>query len=85
MLADLKRHKMAYSLLAVLSSLYIAFIFRYQTNQFYLLVGTGTFALTYFSWGVFHHLAERSLQTKIVLEYFLVASLAIVIVATLLV
>lgn len=85
MIQDLTRHKTAYSLLAVFSGFYLVFVYTYHTRPFLLLIGTGVFALSYFFWGVFHHALERNLHTKIVLEYFLVASLAIAIVATLLV
>lgn len=39
--------------------------------------------LFYFLWGVFHHLLERDLHFKIVLEYFLVASIACLILLSL--
>lgn len=85
MINDLTRHKMAYSFLAVASGAYLIFVYRYQTNPRLLLLGTIVFSFVYFLWGVLHHLFERTCSGKIVLEYFLVAALALVIVSTLLI
>jgi len=85
MIQDIVKHKIAYSFLAVFAAVYLTLIFSFQTSPSYLVITTLAFSLCYFFWGVFHHLLEHSLQAKIVLEYFLVATLAVVIIATLLV
>ena len=43
-------------------------------------VGLGIF---YFGWGVIHHSLEGSLHSKIVLEYLLIASLAVLVLISL--
>ena len=48
-------NKIDYGILALVSALYVAFIFRYQTNSRFILLGTGVFATIYIVWGVFHH------------------------------
>jgi hypothetical protein len=77
--------KSGYSLLAVLAGLYLVFVYRYQSTPRYILLATIIFAVLYFIWGIFHHLHDRSGSGKIVLEYLLVAALAVVIVSTLLI
>lgn len=77
--------KSDYSILAVLSTIYLATVFRYQTVPKYILIATGCFALLYVAWGVYHLLRCGNFHIRIVLEYFLVALLGVIIVATLLV
>ncbi len=77
--------KSGYSLLAILAGGYLALVYRYQSAPSYLLFATVGFAILYFIWGVAYHLHDRSLHGKIVLEYLLVAALAVVIVSTLLI
>lgn len=77
--------KSGYSFLAILAGLYLAIVYRYQSTPRYLFFATIIFALLYFVWGILHHLHDRSGSGKIVLEYLLVATLAIAIVSTLLI
>jgi hypothetical protein len=78
-------NKIDYGILALVSALYVAFIFRYQTNSRFILLGTGVFATIYIVWGVFHHVRAGSLHARIMLEYLLVAILGVAIISTLLV
>lgn len=78
-------HKGDYSALAILITGYLIFVFRFQTIPQYLLLATIAFALLYIIWGIMHHLRTHSLHPRVVLEYFLVAGLAITLIATLLV
>lgn len=73
-----------YILLALIASGYLVFIFYFRTVPQYLLFATLAFALLYMIWGILHHVRTRSLTAKVVLEYFLVAGLAISVVSTLL-
>ena len=82
---DLKINKLDYSVLAVLAS---TFIFYYATNldhPYQLFVATVIFSILYFIWGIWHHLRSNYLTSKIVLEYFLVATLGVIIVSTILI
>jgi uncharacterized membrane protein YbhN (UPF0104 family) len=85
MIADVTKHKGHYSLLAGAAALYLGVVVKFQTTPTYLLVATAAFAAFYFIWGVFHHVATRSLHFKVVLEYFLVSALALIIISTVLV
>lgn len=85
MLADLQKYKLDYSLLAILSGAYLVVVLKILTTPLYIILATAGYAFLYFLWGVLHHLASRTLYKKVVLEYFLVAVLAIVIVSTLLI
>ena len=77
--------KSDYSILTILAAIYVAAVFYYQTVPKYLLLATGYFATLYVAWGVFHLLRCGNFHIRIVLEYFLVALLGVMIVATLLV
>lgn len=79
------KYKSDYLGLALAIGLYIAAILRFQAIPRYLLFATVAFALFYILWGIFHHAHTHTLAWRVVLEYFLVAILAIVIVSTLLV
>ncbi len=79
------KHKGEYSLLALLAAAYIVFIYTYQATPYYLFLGTISFALAYFAWGVWHHVRTSRFHARVVLEYFLVALLGVVIVSTLLI
>lgn len=84
MFTDLRRHKLDYSLMAVIAAVF-TFLFLAKRNEpSYLLYLTIGFAASYLLWGVWHHLRLRDLTGKIVLEYFFVGVLAVVIVSTLL-
>lgn len=85
MFADIRRYKTDYSLLALGAGGYIFYILKHQTSSLYILIATSVFAAGYVIWGIWHHWHTESLHLKIVLEYFLVAALAVVIVSTLLV
>lgn len=77
--------KSDYGFLAILSAMYIGTVLRYQTVPKYILIATGTFAVFYVLWGVFHQLKAKNFHIKIVLEYLLVALLGVAIVSTLLI
>lgn len=85
MLADLHNHKLDYSILAVMSGIYLLVVLKILTTPLYVILVTATYAFLYFLWGILHHLSTRTLYKKVVLEYFLVAVMAIVIVSTLLI
>lgn len=74
-----------YSILALFSTIYAAAIFYYQAVPKYLLLATGCFAVLYVAWGLLHQFRRGNFHPRIVLEYFLVALLGVIIVATLLV
>ena len=79
------QHKGDYSLLALGVGGYLAFVIRFAAIPRYILLSSIALAVFYIVWGIYHHLRTRSLSGRIVLEYFLVAVLAVIIVATLLV
>jgi hypothetical protein len=78
------RTKGDYGILAILATVYMVTIFRYQTNPKLVLIATASFALLYLIWGVLHHLRSKNFHARIVLEYLLVAILGVAIVSTLL-
>ncbi len=81
----MREHKGDLLLLAIVSVAYVAVIFRYSTSPFLILLATVIFALCYLGWGIFHHLRQRNFHARVVLEYALIATLGVAIVATLLV
>jgi len=74
-----------YSVLAVLSGVYVLSIFRFQNTPKLILVSTIAFGVIYIIWGIFHHLRSHNFHGRIVLEYFLIALLGVAIVSTLLI
>ena len=78
-------NKHDYSVLAVFLAAYLIYFLSNQTNPQALIIATIIFALSYICWGIWHHSRSHTLHPKIVLEYFLVAVLGVVIVATLLI
>jgi hypothetical protein len=78
------KNKSDYSILVILSSIYVYVVYRFQTVPKYILISTIVFALSYIIWGIFHHIKARNFHGRIVLEYLLVALLGVAIVSTLL-
>ena len=73
-----------YGLLAITATAYIVAIYIYRAVPQYLVLATIIFGAFYFFWGIIHHLRSQSFHARVVLEYFLVALLGVVLVATLL-
>lgn len=84
MLQDIKQHKLAYSLLALLATAFLACVYLFRNTPTLLLLLTASFGILYFIWGAMHHLSERNLNLKIMLEYGLVTALGLIIMSTLL-
>ncbi len=85
MINDIIRYRLDYGILAIISCVYIVFFLSNQQDTSSLLIGTVAFGLAYVVWGIFHHLRTHTLHSKVVLEYLLVSSLAILLVSTLLI
>ncbi len=76
---DITHHLFHYAilLLIIFGGLLAFFSFRgYPQTQF--LIGL-VVAFAYTIWGIIHHLVERNLTVKIIIEYLLISLLAIVI------
>lgn len=80
---DIAKHKFAYSLLASISIVYLGLVFLLRNIPQVLLMATITFGVLYFLWGIIHHLYEKNLNMRLVLEYVLVTALGIVVMSTL--
>lgn len=81
----MNKTKVDYSFLALIATIYIILVIRYQSVPQYLLFSTAGFAIIYFLWGLMHHHRTRSLHPRIVLEYALVSVLGVIIISTLLI
>lgn len=84
MLSDIAKNKVDYSILALISGCFVVYFLTQKLNPNNLLIGSVIYAFSYLLWGVWHHLRSKTLSLRIVLEYFLVSTLAVIIVATLL-
>lgn len=84
MISDIQKNKIDYSILAIFSTAYLVFFFSYQNRPRYLFYATAAFASLYVIWGIIHHIKDDTLEIKIVLEYILVAALAVAAASTLL-
>lgn len=78
-------YKSNYSILAIISALYLITIYRFQTTPKFVVLSTVGFALIYLIWGISHHLRSGNFHARVVLEYLLVALLGVAIVSTLLI
>ncbi len=71
-------HILHYLVLVVILFLAVVLFFIYTGNaqtQFYVAIVT---SFAYFLWGVIHHRLEGDLHPKIMVEYLLIAILAII-------
>lgn len=80
---DVVKHKLAYSLLASFAIVYLGLVFLLRNIPQVLLITTISFGVLYFLWGIIHHLYEKNLTSRIMLEYFLVTALGIAVMSTL--
>ena len=83
MMQDVKKHKLAYSLLAAVSIVYLGLVFSMRNIPTVLLFATIVYGVIYFLWGIIHHLTLKDLMVRTVLEYVLVTALGIVVMSTL--
>lgn len=81
---DFSRHPLHYfTLLTVqLTGLWGVFLFSYNSAMQLIIVIS--MAVSYVVWGIVHHREHRDLHPKIILEYLLVATLAVLIFGSLL-
>ena len=84
MIKDIIENKSDYSVLALISGIFIAYFVRFNDRPDLLFKAVVIFASTYVVWGLIHHLRVKALTIKIMLEYVLVALLATVVASTLL-
>ena len=85
MLDDLKEYFFQYIILVV--GLWIGFYFFFHFSfdkSLQIMIGI-LLAIFYSVWGIFHHVWEKDLTVKVVLEYLLVSGVAIVILVSLLI
>lgn len=85
MIGDIKTNKVDYSILAIISALYMLVFIVNQSNNLIIFQTTVIYAILYIIWGIFHHYRLKNLKLKIMLEYLLVATFGIVVASTLLI
>lgn len=85
MIKDIKQNKIHYSVLAIGSGIFLILFLANQTNTTYMFRSSIAFAIFYVFWGFFHHYEAKSLTGKVMLEYILVAVLALVVASSLLI
>ncbi len=57
--------------------IYIFLVLLTSFSPQYIKLFTIGFSILYFSWGLWHHKREKSLHSKITLEYLLIALLGV--------
>lgn len=83
MLKDLKKHQTHYLILfsgLTLGVVSFFVFYQYQRLKVALVILMGIF---YFLWGIIHHKIIKDLHVKIVLEYFLIATISVAILISL--
>lgn len=81
---DLKKHKLAYSLLTILAVVYLAAAYYLRHRTELLFYVSLVFGFSYIIWGVIHHAITKTLSPRVMLEYILVTALGLSIISTLL-
>ncbi len=70
-------------LVIILASGMYTFLYVSQSAYLQLVVGVLT-SVAYVMWGIIHHLQQKDLHRKVVIEYILIGLIAIVLLATVL-
>lgn len=73
-----------YLILTFIVSLAIALILFFNGNHYYQQLIIIGLSILYIVWGILHHLKEKTLHSKVVLEYVLFALLGCIVVIGLL-
>jgi hypothetical protein len=76
MTKDLQEHIFQYLLLATVAVFFIVLLSLAQgdkTAQFFIIL---LFTFFYILWGIIHHITDRTLHLKIVIEYILIGATA---------
>lgn len=76
MFDELRRHPLAYIVLALLLTIHVSFFLVLWPSTMSLRVIASSFAVSYFCWGVFAHVKANHINSKIIREYFFSALLA---------
>ena len=77
MMEEIKTHFWHYLILVLLIGLGVI-CFIYHPDKIVKFQISLLMALTYIFWGIFHHLWEKNLNLKIVIEYTLIGLLSII-------
>lgn len=85
MIKDLQQNKFDYSFLALLAIIFLYVFFHFQYQPQFMFLSVVAFSFAYVLWGIYHHARLKDCRFKIVLEYILLALLAIALASTLLI
>ncbi len=77
------RHVHSLVLAVLLVSATTMFVSARGNSAFQIVVGILT-SVSYIAWGIIHHALEGDLHAKVVIEYILIGSIAIVLITTML-
>jgi len=75
---EVEEHIVDYVLLTCLSLLTVVLLITFTHNRFIQIMLLVVFTLLYFMWGIVHHIKEKTLHRKIVIEYLLIAGCILV-------
>lgn len=73
-----------YLILTLLVSAAIILVLYFNGNKFYQQIVIVALSILYIVWGILHHIKEKSIQARIVLEYVLFGLLGCILVIGLL-
>lgn len=82
---DLRQNKTDYLALAVIAGVFVIYYTFNLDHPYQLFVATLIFSAFYIIWGIWHHSRTHHLTVRIMLEYFLIATLGVIIVSTILI
>ncbi len=78
----MKKSLMHYIVLLIILGAGIASFYYVQGNATLQLAIGIVVSISYVFWGIIHHILERSIHRRIVIEYLLIGAIAIVLLAT---
>ena len=76
MLYELLKHKLSYTLLAMILFINVGYFFLVWPQSAAMRIGAVSMSASYFFWGVFSHVKSNRITKAVVREYFFAALLA---------
>jgi len=78
-----KHHHLQYLLLAVMAIFFLLLLRMTAGDRLAQSLIIFLFAVFYMLWGVLHHIHDKSLHLKVVLEYILIGAIGLILLLTL--
>jgi hypothetical protein len=74
---EIKNHAFDYLLFLSACVLFILAISIFKGERFMEFIIVSSFVMFYIAWGIYHHIIDRTLRFKVILEYVLIGLTAL--------